>query len=83
MAVEVTRYTHTPGSLVIKLVEYNPDNKKLRVHFLEGETVWQYDGVSPSVYGKLVSAASIGKAFNKLIKDHFIGTRLYPNNVTT
>ena len=52
-------------------IGYDPSNKILEVEFRGSGSIYQYHGVPQDIYDKLENASSIGKFFNKEIKDKF------------
>jgi KTSC domain len=50
-------------------VGYDSRRRVLEVEFLESGLVYQYSGVPKSAYEELMSAASLGRYFNKFIRD--------------
>jgi len=42
----------------------------LRIHFIHGDTTYEYQNVSPALYKELLKAPSVGKAFASAIKSN-------------
>lgn len=59
-------------SSTIKLLCFDPKSELLRVEFLNG-SVYDYQGVSPRLFGSLCASYSVGQAFAKLIKNNYKG----------
>lgn len=44
----------------------------MQVEFLDGRT-WRYEGVPKAVYDSVRRAASVGKEFNRLVRNNYPG----------
>jgi len=54
-------------SKLITAVEYDPGNAILDITFTNGR-VYRYNHVGPMVFARLMTAKSIGNAFNQYVK---------------
>ena len=54
-------------SSLLKSLGYDGGTSTLEVEFHNG-AVYTYDGVPEEVYSEVMSAESVGKAFNRLVK---------------
>ena len=61
------KYYGVTSSMMVA-IGYNPETEVLVVQFNE-ETYYRYDMVPAGLVPRIMFAPSIGKAFNKLIKD--------------
>jgi len=59
---------HPVESSNLKSVGYDSERRVLEVEFVGG-AVYQYDGVPPTVYAQLMSAASHGSYFSANIRN--------------
>lgn len=62
-------------SSAIRDVEYDPEAQTLTVEFTHGGR-YRYDKVPKDVHERLMQSASIGGAFQQLIRPKFAGTKL-------
>lgn len=62
-----TRIVQVTDSLNVVTVAYNPEDMKMMVQFRNGSS-YEYQRVSADEFAKVVSAKSVGKAFNQYIK---------------
>ncbi len=53
----------------------NSETGTLRVEFKSGST-YDYQNVPQSTFDALVSAESVGRAFNQLVKNVYVGSRV-------
>lgn len=69
------RITVQPNSSVISQWSYNPKTSSLTVQFVEGNA-FRYRGVPLEVVQKLQrTRGSVGRLFNRLIKENYSGSR--------
>jgi hypothetical protein len=61
---------HSVMSSNLRSVGYSADSQVLEIEFNAG-TVYQYVGVSQTVYEELLNAASLGRYFSSQIKDAY------------
>ncbi|GHV55041.1 KTSC domain-containing protein [Synergistales bacterium] len=54
----------------LKSVGYDPALKLLEIEFLSDHSVWQYHGVPPELYARLMAAHSRGSFFSRNIRAH-------------
>lgn len=52
-------------------VGYSEDTKQLRVRFIHGNALYEYDDVPSEVFDNLVNAASVGSEFGATVKGVF------------
>lgn len=62
-------------SSVITHLAYSPTHQVLRVRFTSG-SLFEYAGVWPSDFAAIVSAHSVGAAFNARIRDRYPASRI-------
>lgn len=55
----------------IAAVGFNPETKQLRVSFIHGNSLYEYDGVEQETYDDLVNASSVGSYFAQNVKGVF------------
>lgn len=66
-AVRTIRKFQTDESKQIKELHYNDEQRSMMAFFVNG-SVYYYSGVSLFAFGKVISAESVGVAFNEFIK---------------
>lgn len=72
--MEFSRVCHILDSSNIVKIEYDPSEELMRVTFTNGDA---YDyKVEPTIFGTLLGAQSVGKAFHKLVKPYMKGKKL-------
>ena len=59
----------------IRSIGYDPQNEILEIEFLNGG-VYQYFGVSQSVYERLMAASSKGRIFSTYIRNRYTANRI-------
>lgn len=58
-------------STCLRSVGHDKEKKKLSLEFRKSGAVYEYSGVSKRAAGALVNASSIGKKFNKSIRNDY------------
>lgn len=71
----------TPDSSVVARIIYKPLRRRLYVQFKNGD-IYRYDDVPGDTVSELVASESAGKAFNRLIRDEFVGELVAKRGVT-
>lgn len=61
----------------LSTIGYDPDQQRLCVQFQTGKC-YEYGGVEPETFIKLITAKSHGQAFNALIKNGAYPTKQIP-----
>lgn len=61
---------HYVESSLARSVGYNPETLVLEIEFRPNGMVWQYFGISETMYHEMMSG-SIGKYFNQYIKGQY------------
>lgn len=69
------QHQHTPKSSNISLVEYNEQDRKMRVTFQSGAT-YEFEGVPQEVFDGFVAAPSAGSHFAAHIRPKYTGKKL-------
>ncbi len=68
--VDWSRVLLISNSKSVDQLFYDPQNQKLRVHYISTNTLWEYLDVTPEEYTQLMSAKSIGSYLNKNIRNN-------------
>ncbi|HEK21457.1 MULTISPECIES: KTSC domain-containing protein [unclassified Mucilaginibacter] len=63
-------------STALRSVGYDAKKKILELEFKENSGVWQYFGISPATYKRLMNAASLGHYFVTRIKGKYPELRI-------
>jgi hypothetical protein len=71
----------TPDSSAVDWIVYKPQARRLYVQLKSGD-IYRYDEVPGDTVHELVASESAGKAFNRLIKDKFVGERVAKRGMT-
>ena len=66
----------TVGSSMIASIGYDQSSCTMEVEYRSNGQVWQYYDVPEITYNELRAAASLGIAFNAMIKKHFREARV-------
>lgn len=70
----------TPDSSALDWIVYKPQARRLYVKLKDGD-IYRYEEVPGDTVRELVASESAGKAFNRLIKDKFVGVRVAKRGV--
>jgi hypothetical protein len=71
----------TPDSSVLARITYMPQGRRLYIQFKSGD-IYRYRDVPGDTAWEFVASESAGKAFNRLIRDKFVGERIAKRGMT-
>lgn len=69
--MDYPRTTIFRDSNTLRQVDYDRDTRRLRVHFIRNNAVWDYLDVAPTEYASLAAAKSPGAVFNERIRGRY------------